>query len=71
MELVGTTCFTYPNSILQFLTSANNHAMLFLIGEQQKSNASDGNDPLNANPTTQADTAVSAQASSTYVQSWA
>ena len=57
MELTGTTCFTYPNSILQLLISANNHAIIFLIREQQMSNAPDGNDPLNVNPTTEANTA--------------
>ena len=57
MELAGTTCFTYPNSILQLLITANNHAIIFRSEGQLMSNTPNENDPLNVNPTPEADNA--------------
>ncbi len=57
MELAGTTCFTYPNSILQLLIAASNHSIIFVSAGQHMSNTPNENDPLELNPTPEADTA--------------
>ena len=57
MELAGTTCFTCPNSILQLLITANNYAIIFVNEGQLMSNTPNENDPLDVNPTPEADNA--------------
>jgi hypothetical protein len=57
MEFAGTTCFTYPNPILQLLITANNQAIIFVSEGQLMSNTPNENDPLNVNPTPEADNA--------------